>query len=112
MLRVDGDGKMLSICIGEEYKLGEKKEASIDEPVQSSFSFGTISRGLHSFMESWEALDFAEQLSRRDKNIICCYAIIPKGAEYWEGRWSGSKNYVSSELIVTKIIKEYKHESI
>lgn len=81
--------------IGSSYVLGRMKTATMGIPFECK-----IENGLHSFAP--DEIDFAYVINQ-DINShlsVACSAVIPKGAEYYEGWFGPMKGYVSNQLIV------------
>lgn len=108
---------LLSPYKQERYNLKELKKAVIGKlelfPIFSFYGhdplqFKAIEEGLHSFMELEEAVAF---MGGGDFYVICS-ATIPKGSEYYEGRFdivrtlknNSYKSYVSNQLILQVIL--------
>ncbi len=60
-----------------------------------------ISEGLHSCSDMKGANDIIESLKMYYFSVKVFHAIIPKGSEYYEGKFAGYGSYVSSKLIIT-----------
>lgn len=80
-------------------------------PDQVDFRAWEITDGLHSFVDYQHAKSHMDQgiSSIRPRNseprlceMFCYNAIIPKGAEYYEGRFNGGGSYASNQLIITE----------
>ena len=99
------------------YKLGETMSATIGRPEMmkilsifgvDSNEFKGIEEGLHSYADK----ESAEQFRTGLIGMTLCVAIIPKGAEYYEGTFDlfqGFKkfawpSYVSNQLIVKEVL--------
>lgn len=82
------------------YKLGMLYETEIGEVktrVSNGMIYSSILEGLHSF-----SLDGVSSNANLGFYVMCFAfsAIIPKGAEYYEGQFGSDKSYVSNKLIV------------
>ncbi len=82
------------------YVFGEMVEAEIGEPENYLGPNDSlkIEEGIHSFANKIDAV--RETSFWFDSFYVLCHAIIPKGAEYYEGIFGGDPSYVSNQLIV------------
>ena len=83
---------------GTEYKLGKLNKIA---HVRRDYA-GDVEAGFHSFKSVRKAFRSAENrnshIEHRGYYVFVC--IIPKGAEYFKGRWNDCISYASNQLIV------------
>ncbi len=107
LLTVDENGEYRSPYMQTVYILGLEKTAEIGKKVKcfARWPAVAINEGLHSFDVNAEIDILITELetSYPTNNVVKLDAIIPKGAEYYEGKFFiDGKAYVSNRLIVNK----------
>ncbi len=101
----------ISPYASESYVFGERKYAEIGKLLDFGYSrrltiltgdlsnYMAIEQGLHTYVTREDANVYESE----ESIFVLCDAIIPKGAEYYEGKFFiDGKAYVSNRLIVNK----------
>lgn len=93
----------------EPYTIGEEKETKLGIPsAPDCFNLAKVEEGLHSFKDKETASEFCSNVRvGYDTDTILYDAVIPKGAEYYEGYWCGCRCYTSSRLTVLREVERF-----
>ncbi len=99
--------------LAHEHVFGELQETTLDYPdyhkhmkgkgiLQHMFGVFYINRGFHSFTSIKELKKYVDNMWASNPIFVEC--VIPKGSEYYIGKWDDETytNYASSKLIVVK----------
>ena len=87
----------------QETPITFRKMMTSDVIVENPEGKSWINVGLHSYIRQEEAEYQANSLS---EVLVKC--VIPKGSEYYEGRFLWDPAYVSNQLIYKRVIKNYQ----
>lgn len=91
-------------------KIGEKYD-SIIRLYNDGIEY-IVTKALHSLKTRKEAIEAAKDITgcNYDQHIVRC--VIPKGSEYYVGKFYDWNGYASSSIIYKEIIKTIIHEEL
>ncbi len=106
---VHRDSKYHSPYMTSSYGIGETKSSALAKPVYAGFPWfwqKEVEEGLHSFAKYSDAVIFIKMHGWFGMKI--CNAIIPRGSEYYAGRFGFNKSYASNKLrVIGEVVRSH-----